>query len=132
MQKWDRRVTWVCAVFLCLMAIGHAVNYSGMSYSLAATAVQPFHADAIRDVWLTISAMLACFGLLLLRAARIGMRSDAVVLLLIGAVLIFSGLAGLMISGGQPFWYQDLVLGLPIVIVGWRTRRAAIRTSTVP
>jgi hypothetical protein len=128
MQQWDRRVMYVCATFLCLMAIGHGIEFVGMSQSLGETDIRHFHADAIRDVWLTVSAMLACFGLLLLRAAQIGERSDAVVLLLIGAVLLFSGAAGLLISGGQPFWYQDLVLGLAIVVVGWRLRgRSAIK-----
>jgi hypothetical protein len=107
------------------MAVGHGAAFVAMSHSLGAAAVDAAQATAIRDVWLTISAMLAGFGVLLLRAAR-SPRADWVLMLAIGAILSFSGTAGLVISQGQPFWWQHVVLGLVIAAVGWRARAAAV------
>ena len=76
MQRWDRRLARLCATLLCFMAIGHGIAFIGMSQSLGATALDRLHAEAIRDVWLTISAMLAGFGLLLLRATWGNARPD--------------------------------------------------------
>lgn len=122
MQRWDRRITRLCAAILCLMAVGHGIAFAGMSQSLGATVLDRPHAEAIRDVWLTVSAMLAGFGLLLLRATCGKARADWVLIVTIGAVLSFSGSAGLVISAGQPFWWQHVVLGLAIVVLGWRSR----------
>ena len=124
MQRWDRRVARLCATLLCLMAVGHGIAFAGMSQSLGAAALDRLHAEAIRDVWLTISAMLAGFGLLLLRATWGNARADWVLIVTIGAVLLFSGAAGLVISAGQPFWLQQVILGLAVAAVGWRSRTA--------
>ena len=123
MRTWDKKVAYLCGGILCLMAIGHAIAFAGMSEGLSATAINQVQGDAIRTVWLTISMMLASFGLLLLRAAHQTKRADWVVIVAIGGVLALSGSAGLVISAGQPVWMQHIVLGLAILIVGWRSRR---------
>jgi CHASE2 domain-containing sensor protein len=107
------------------MAVGHGIAFVGMSQSLSAVAVDRQHVEAIRDVWLTISAMLAGFGVLLLRAAR-STPVDWALIVGIGAILCFSGSAGLVISAGQPFWWQHVVLGLAVAAVGWRSRTAVV------
>jgi hypothetical protein len=127
MRKWDRRAAYLCAAILCLMAIGHGIAFADMSQSLAATTIDPVHAQAIRTVWLTVSAMLASFGLLLLRAAHETRRADWVVIVTIGTVLALSGAAGLAVSAGQPFWWQHVVLGAATIAVGWRSRGITAR-----
>lgn len=110
------------------MSIGHGIAFFGMSKSLAAKAIDVVQADAIRTVWLTVSVVLATFGLLVLRATHQAKQADWVVIMAIGAALALSGLAGLAVSGGQPFWLQHVVLGLAILTVGWRSRGfAALR-----
>jgi hypothetical protein len=122
LEQW---VAYLCGGILCLMAIGHAIAFAGMSKSLTAAAIDPAQADAIRTVWLTVSMVLATFGLLVLRAARQAKHADWVLTMAIGAVLALSGSAGLAISSGQPFWAQHVVLGAAILIIGWRSRGLA-------
>ena len=121
-KKWDRRVAYLCGGILCLMAIGHGVAFRAMSQRLTMTTIDGFHAQAIRAVWLSIAAMFAGFGLLLLRAARGAQRSDWVTVVMIGAVLALSGSMGLVLSAGQPFWWQHVLLGLAIIAIGYRSR----------
>jgi cytochrome bd-type quinol oxidase subunit 2 len=122
MRRLERLVAYLCGGFLCLMAIGHGIAFFGISKSLAATAIDLVQADAIRTVWLTVSVVLAAFGLLVLRATHQAKQADWIVIVAIGAVLVLSGSAGLAISAGQPFWLQHAVLGLAILTVGWRLR----------
>jgi cytochrome bd-type quinol oxidase subunit 2 len=121
-RRLEQWVAYLCGGILCLMAIGHGIAFFRISKRLAATAVDAVQADAIRTVWLTVSAVLATFGLLVLRATYQANQADWVVIVAIGAVLALSGSVGLVISVGQPFWLQHVVLGFAILTVGWRLR----------
>jgi cytochrome bd-type quinol oxidase subunit 2 len=121
-RRLEQWVAYLCGGILCLMAIGHGIAFFRISKSLAATAIDAVQADAIRTVWLTVSAVLATFGLLVLRATYQANQADWVVIVAIGAVLALSGSVGLVISVGQPFWLQHVVLGLAILTGGWRMR----------
>jgi hypothetical protein len=119
LEQW---IAYLCGGILCLMAVGHGIAFFGTSKNLAATAINVVQADAIRTVWLTVSVVLAAFGLLVLRAAHGAKQADWLVIVTIGAVLVLSGSMGLAISAGQPFWLQHVLLGLAILTVGWRLR----------
>jgi cytochrome bd-type quinol oxidase subunit 2 len=121
-QRLEQWIAYLCGGILCLMAVGHGIAFFGTSKSLAAAAINVVQADAIRTVWLTVSVVLAAFGLLVLRAAHRAKQSDWLVIVTIGAVLVLSGSMGLAISAGQPFWLQHVLLGLAILTVGWRLR----------
>ena len=75
-------------------------------------------------MWLTISGMLVLFGLLLIREALSKTAADWIMIAAIGYLLSASGVAGLILSAGKPFWWQQVVIGMAIVAIGWRTRRA--------
>lgn len=122
MRILDQWVAYLCGGILCLLAIGHAIAFFGISKSLAATAIDVFQADAIRTVWLTVSVVLVTFGLLVLHVTHQAKQADWIVIVAIGAVLVLSGSVGLAISAGQPFWLQHVVLGVAILTVGWRLR----------
>jgi predicted membrane channel-forming protein YqfA (hemolysin III family) len=98
MRRLEQWVAYVCGGILCLMAIGHGIAFFGISKNLAATAIDDVQADAIRTVWLTVSVVLATFGLLVLRATHQAKQADWVVIVAIGAVLVVSGSAGLAIN----------------------------------
>ena len=121
MQVWDRRATYLFAALLIFMAVGHTFSFPATSQSLAEAGIDKNIADAIRVVWLTISAMLLLFGLLLIREALSKTAADWMMICAIGCLLSASGAAGLIFSAGEPFWWQQVGLGLAVVAIGWRT-----------
>lgn len=122
MQNWDRRATFVLAALLTLMGVGHGFNYPATSQNLVKSAVEGNIAEQIRVVWLTISGMLILFGLLLMREVWGGKTSDGVLILSIGGLLSASGVTGLIVSVGNPFWLQQVIIGLAVAVIGWRAK----------
>ena len=122
MQNWDRRATYFLGALLLLMGVGHGFNYPATSQNLVKSAVEGNIAEQIRVVWLTISGMLTLFGLLLMREAWGGKTTDGVLILSIGSLLTASGVTGLTVSTGNPFWLQQVIIGLAVAVIGWRAK----------
>jgi cytochrome bd-type quinol oxidase subunit 2 len=122
MGVWDRRATYLCAALLVLMAVGHGANFLDASQTVTKAGVDETIAEAIRVVWITISGMLVLFGFLLARQALSKTVADWIVISSIGCLVSASGVAGLIISAGKPFWWQQVVIGLAIAALGWRAR----------
>jgi hypothetical protein len=106
MGVWDRRATYLCATLLGMVAVGHSLNFSNASQSVMKSGIAENVAEAIRVVWITISGLLALFGFLLIREALSKTGVDWIVISSMGCLISASGVAGLIISAGKPFWWE--------------------------
>jgi hypothetical protein len=125
MRQWERGATLVLAGLLCLNALGHASGFVPASRALVAGGIETTLAEALRTLWLTISAMFAFFGFSLFRQALRVQAADRVSMVGIGVVLVSAGVVGLVVSHGKPFWAQHVVLGGAIAALGLRLPRGA-------
>jgi hypothetical protein len=131
----DRAGVGLAAVLLLLLAVGHALSYSGIAAALPMASLPSRTAVSIVAVWFTVSAMLVAFAAAVIACRPRGdaypKRSDGL-LLGIGAVMMFSGLLALASSRGDPFWLQQVLLGALIGWLGWRARRVSLSAIAVP
>jgi O-antigen ligase len=122
----DRAGAILAAALLLLLAVGHALSWSGIAAALSLATLPRHTTVPIVVVWFTISAMLLAFSGAVMACRPRGdaypARSQAV-LLGIGAVMMFSGILALAVSRGDPFWLQQVLLGTLIVWLGWRAGR---------
>lgn len=122
----DRAGVVLAAALLLLLAVGHALSYSGIAADLPLATLPSRTTVSIVVVWFTISAMLLAFSGAVIACRPRGNAYPAqsrAVLLGIGAVMMFSGILALVVSRGDPFWLQQVLLGALIGGLGWRARR---------
>ena len=90
MMKWEKRLSLLCGAILLLMAVGHGFASVGVAQNIEAAHFTPDTSVALRVVWLTISAMLAMFGVVMLRTAIVVADNDYFLTLAVGSVLVTS------------------------------------------
>jgi hypothetical protein len=116
----------LAAALLLLLAVGHALSYSGIVATLPLATLPSRTAVSVVVVWFTISAMLLAFSAAVMACRP---RTDAYpersggLLLGIGAVMMFSGFLAMVISRCDPFWLQHVLLGALVGWLGWRARK---------
>jgi drug/metabolite transporter (DMT)-like permease len=123
----DRAGVVLAAALLLLLAAGHALSYAEIVATLPLATLPSRTTVSIVVVWFTISAMLLAFAGAVMACRPRGnaypVQSRAV-LLGIGAVMMFSGILAMVVSRGDPFWLQQVLLGALIGWLGWRARRS--------
>jgi hypothetical protein len=122
----DRAGVVLVAALLLLLAVGHALSYSGIASALPLATLPSRTTVSVVVVWFTISAMLLAFSGAVMACRPRGNaypEQSRTVLLGIGAVMMLSGILALVVSRGDPFWLQQVLLGALIGWLGCRARR---------